>query len=165
MVKLYHFKPEDLSFLNYHLDAVQADFTASAASSLEKIRERNDTGDFNAFPVTVFENENQAGFFVLDFGNDKLELTENPKSVLARSFSVNPGFQGKGIGTSAMKLIPEFLKNNGFAETEEIVLAVNNKNTSAYQLYIKAGYEDYGKTRPWKSGFQHLLSMKIKSQK
>jgi len=162
MIHLQNFKSGDLPFLNYELDEIQAGFTSSADSALQKIKERNDKGDFEAFPVTIFMKEIPVGFFVLDFGNDRLGLTENPKSVLLRSLSINPKFQGKGIGTISMKNIPEFIENY-FPEKaiEEIVLAVNNKNTGAYKTYLKAGYKDFGKTRPWKNGFQHFLSLKI----
>jgi len=159
MIILKLYKPEDLEHLNYVLDETQRSFTSSAELALQKIDERSDN---LAFPVTVYHENTPVGFFVLDFGNDKMELTDNPKSVLVRSLSINPSFQGKGIGTEAMMQIPDFLKTH-FDEkkTTEIVLAVNFKNTSAYQLYLKAGYEDNGNTRPWKDGFQYLLSLKL----
>ncbi|MBB4807894.1 RimJ/RimL family protein N-acetyltransferase [Chryseobacterium defluvii] len=159
MTSLRLYRPEDLPSLSYTLDEVQSSFTALSQFALEKIYERSDG---LAFPITILYENVPAGFFVLDFGDDKLELTDNSKSALVRSLSVNPHFQGKGIGTEAMRQIPGFLKAYfPDRQTEEVVLAVNFKNTSAYRLYLKAGYQDHGKTRVWKDSFQHLLSMKL----
>lgn len=165
MTTLHFFKNEDVDKLNYVLDEVQQNFTASASQALYRIKQRNEIGDFEAFPITILYENAVVGFFVLDFGSDKFELTENLESVLIRSLSINPIFQGKGIGVSAMKQIPKFLNQN-FPQRniQEIVLAVNNANTSAYQLYCKVGYSDTGKTKKWKDGFQHFLSMKITTE-
>lgn len=101
MIHLEFFKPEDLSGVSYALDENQMRFTATAQQALQSISERDDN---DAFPVTIFYNDLPAGFFVLDFGKDKLEITDNENSTLLRSLSVNPGMQGKGIGKAAMKL-------------------------------------------------------------
>ena len=156
-VKLNFFRDEDLQHLNYTLDDVQKMFTVMPDFALEKIAEKNDG---KSFPITIFFEEKPVGFFVLDFGDDKFGLTENSNAVLLRALSLNPEFQRKGIAKKSFFLTDEFLKNN-FENCNEIVLAVNNKNQNAYQLYIKTGYLDEGKTRPFRDGFQHLLFKKI----
>lgn len=160
MTKLQPYLPENFESLNYDLDELQMQFTALVSLALERIEEKKLNGDFLAKPITILYDGNPAGFFVLDFGNDKLELTEKKSSVLVRSLSINPNFQGKGIGKEAMQLIPEFLAEH-YPETDEIVLAVNERNTSAYQLYLKAGYVFDGKTRIGRSGPQFLMSKKL----
>ncbi len=160
MTELKFYQPEDLTKLDYVLDEIQSQFTATAKQSLEKIEERNQKEDFFAYPVTIFHNEKIAGFFVLDFGKDKLELTKNSDSVLVRSLSVNPQFQGKGIGKSAMIEADRFIKEH-FKDCNEIVLAVNEKNTTAFQLYINTGYVYDGKMREGRSGPQFLMSKNI----
>lgn len=153
MTDLHFFKPEDFSGLQYSLDETQSLFTATALEALERIKERDDDW---AHPITIFHDRKPAGFFVLDFGEDKLDLTDNKNSVLLRSFSVNPQLQGKGIGKSAMLKLDDFVKEH-FRACDEIVLAVNEKNCSAYQLYLKAGYVFEGKTRVGRSGPQFLM--------
>ena len=96
----------------------------------------------------------------MDFGIDKLDLTENENSTLLRSLSINPEYQGKGIGKTAMIVLSDFVKEN-FPECDEVVLAVNFNNKSAYDLYLKCGFKDEGKTREFKNGYQHLLSKRI----
>lgn len=157
MVRLEFFKESDFTELNYVLDENQLQYTSTVEKALDRIKERNDG---KAFAVTIFEDEKPAGFFVLDFGEDKLDLTDNEKSVLLRSFSINPGLQGKGIGKTAMHKVGDFVKEN-FPYCNEIVLAVNQKNVSAYHTYLKAGYLYDGKTRIGRSGPQYLMDKKL----
>lgn len=160
MTELKFYQSEDLSELDYILDDIQSQYTATAKQSLEKIEERNQKGDFFAYPITIFYQEKIAGSFVLDFGEDKFDLTENADSVLLRSLSINPDFQGKGIGKSAMTKADHFIREH-FTDCNEIVLAVNEKDTQAFQLYIKTGYEFEGKTREGRSGTQFLMFKKL----
>ncbi|MCU7618885.1 GNAT family N-acetyltransferase [Chryseobacterium sp. PBS4-4] len=160
MTELKFYQPENLSELDYVLDEIQSQFTATAKQSLEKIEERNLSGDFFAYPITIFHDEKIVGFFVLDFGEDKFDLTENQDSVLIRSLSVNPNFQGKGVGKSAMIEVDYYIKEH-FSDCNEIVLAVNEKNISAFQLYIATGYVYDGKMREGRSGSQFLMSKKL----
>jgi len=157
MVKLKFFEQKDFPGLTYTLDEQQAQYTATAEQALQKIEERSDT---LAFPITIFEDEDPVGFFVLDFGNDKLEFTDNHNSMLLRSFSINPKFQGKGIGKKAMIQVDEFIREN-FKECDEIVLAVNQNNISAYRLYLTVGYQYKGKERIGRSGPQYLMFKKL----
>lgn len=154
MVELQFYKKADFPFLNYFLDDVQRLYTALPCQALARIEERNDG---LAFPITIWENGKQVGFFVLDFGADKVELSDNQHSVLLRSFSVNPEFQGKGIGKRAMQQLEFFIHAN-FPDCNEVTLAVNKNNTSAYKLYLQQGFLDEGKTRMGRSGLQILMS-------
>ncbi|KPH13875.1 N-acetyltransferase [Chryseobacterium sp. ERMR1:04] len=157
MINLHFFKREDLSEVSYTLDEIQLRYTSTAEFALNRIKERNTNLEF---PITIFEDEKAAGFFILDFGEDKLDLTDNPNSTLLRSLSINPKLQGKGIGKASMIQIDDFVREN-FKNCDEIVLAVNENNTSAYDLYIKVGYQFDGKTRMGRSGPQRLMYKKI----
>ncbi|MBB6372342.1 GNAT family N-acetyltransferase [Chryseobacterium shigense] len=157
MVSLRFFKDLDFGELNYSLNENQLQYTSMVEKALKRIEERNDGKEF---PVTIFKDEKPAGFFVLDFGEDKLDLTENEESVLLRSLSINPCLQGKGIGNTAMQKVDSFVREN-FPDCSEIVLAVNQKNISAYHIYLKAGYLYDGKTRIGRSGPQYLMHKKI----
>ncbi|MBV8326312.1 GNAT family N-acetyltransferase [Chryseobacterium sp.] len=157
MIYLKLFNPEDLPAISYDLDENQSRFTASVAKALKMIRERD---DHFAFPVTIFDGQQAAGFFILDFGDDKLELTDNKNAVLIRSLSVNPEMQGKGIGKAAMMKVDDFVREH-FKDCNEIVLAVNQKNEAAYHIYREAGYSYEGKTRIGRSGLQYLMDKKL----
>ncbi|WP_294302822.1 N-acetyltransferase [uncultured Chryseobacterium sp.] len=157
MVKLQFFKTEDFAGVNYTLDETQLQYTSSAANALKRINDRNAGLEF---PVTIFDTEIPVGFFTLDFGGDKMELTDNPNSVLLRSLSINPEMQGKGIGKAAMIRIDDFIREH-FRDCHEIVLAVNQNNVFAYRLYEKVGYRYEGKIRIGRSGPQYLMSKYI----
>lgn len=160
MVSLQFYNFTHFADLNYTLDEVQIQFTAEVPNALQRIEQRSLKGDRNARPVTIFSDDVPAGFFVLDFGSDKIELTDNPNAVLLRSLSINPEFQGNGIGKIAMKLLPDFVKKY-FPETTEIVLAVNENNASACNLYKLCGYIFTDKTRAGRSGTQLLMQKYI----
>ncbi|WP_343681312.1 GNAT family N-acetyltransferase [Chryseobacterium arthrosphaerae] len=157
MIHLKFFIPEHLAGVSYVLDENQMRFTATAQQALQNISERDDS---DAFPITIFEDDIPAGFFVLDFGKDKLDLTDNQDSVLIRSLSVNPQMQGRGIGKLAMMKVDEFVREH-FKNCNELVLAVNQKNDSAYHIYLQAGYIYDGKTRIGRSGPQYLMHKKL----
>jgi len=157
MVHLKFYEQKDFPGVNYTLDENQLQYTATAEHALQRIEEREDT---LAFPITILKDEDPCGFFVLDFGDDKLELTDNKDAMLLRSFSINPEMQGKGIGKQAMIQLDEFVREN-FKDCDEIVLAVNQNNASAYHLYLRTGYRDDGKTRIGRSGPQHILYKKL----
>ena len=157
MVELKFFEPENLPELNYQLDEIQAQYSSLPKQALERIEVRNQNDDFFAYPITVFYDEKIAGFCVLDFGNDKFEMTDNENSVLLRSLSINPDFQGKGIGKSVMILLDDFVKEH-FKDCNEIVLSVNERNDFAFQIYLKQHYIYDGKKTAGRSGPQFVMS-------
>lgn len=160
MVELKFFEPENLSELDYQLDEIQAQYSSLPKQALERIEARNQNDDFFAYPVTVFYDEKIAGFCVLDFGNDKFEMTENKDSVLLRSLSINPDFQGKGVGKSVMMIIDDFIKEH-FKDCNEIVLSVNERNDFAFQIYLKQHYIYDGKKIAGRSGPQFVMSKNL----
>ncbi|TNH03396.1 GNAT family N-acetyltransferase [Testudinibacter sp. TR-2022] len=97
--------------------------------------------------VSILKNRQVVGFFILDRGVDKLEFTHNPQSILLRSFSVNPHYQGQGIAKTVMQpgLLEPFISQQLSPSCNEIVLAVNPANQHAYQLYLKCGFCEVGK--------------------
>ncbi|GAA5095450.1 GNAT family N-acetyltransferase [Chryseobacterium ginsengisoli] len=157
MISLKFFTQKDFPELNYPLSELQLQYTSSSEFALNRIAKRNTDLEF---PVTIFKDEKPVGFFTLDFGEDKLDITDNSNSTLLRSLSINPAFQGKGIGKLAMIEIDGFVREN-FQNCEEIVLAVNQNNISAYELYLKTGYLYEGKTRIGRSGPQFLMVKKL----
>lgn len=145
------------SLLSYSLPENQINFTALPEQVFERLGNRTDN---LANAITILLDEEPIGFFVLDYGEDKMELTTNEASLLVRSLSINPIYQGKGYGKIAMLLMDDFVKEY-YPTVNELVLAVNFKNNSAYNLYVNVGYVDDGNVREIIKGSQHLLSKKI----
>ncbi|WP_291077418.1 MULTISPECIES: GNAT family N-acetyltransferase [unclassified Empedobacter] len=156
-IQLKHTETKHHDALLYNLPEDQIPFTALPSETFERLKLRTDG---HAKPITILLDEVPIGFFVLDYGDDKLEMTNNTNSLLLRSLSINPEFQGKGYGKISMNLMDDFVKDN-FPTIDELVLAVNFNNKSAYDLYLKVGYIDDGSQREWFNGMQHLLKKKI----
>ncbi len=162
MIKLRKYTPADFDALNsYRLDDAQAQFTADIDYC---INERKDLADDNKTLVVIVFDDVPVGFFVLDVGVEKFTLTDNANAVLVRSLSVNPSYQGKGIGTQAMALVPDFLRAH-LPNVDEIVLSVNCKNLTAYHTYLKAGYLYTGEKIDGPMGQQRVLHMTMNDEK
>ncbi|MEG0697569.1 MAG: GNAT family N-acetyltransferase, partial [Algoriella sp.] len=114
----YTEKQDYISLLNYTLPEDQINFTALPEQTFQRLEERTDN---HAKPITILLDDEPIGFFVLDYGEDKLDLTKNENSLLLRSLSINPAFQGKGFGKIAMNLVDDFVKEN-FPTINELVL-------------------------------------------
>ena len=76
--------------------------------------------------------------------------------MLFRSLSLNPDYQRKGIGKQTILSVDDYVKIH-FPKADELVLGVNVENLNTYQLYLKCGYVDEGKTNKGFHGDQHIL--------
>lgn len=148
-----HFFP-----LDYQLDEEQSQFTTSIDYC---INQRRDSEDPEKFIVTILLEETPIGFFILDKGNDRMELTDNAKSLLIRSYSINPEYQGKGYGKHIMQSVENYVREQYKDRIEELILSVNIQNERAYHIYLKAGFEDTGRQITGIRGTQYVLSKKI----
>ncbi|RYD96954.1 MAG: GNAT family N-acetyltransferase [Sphingobacteriales bacterium] len=129
----------------YQLPPEQTLFTALPEKVFERIAARNALGDFSAVPISILLQDEAIGLFVLDSGPDLDLWTANRNAVFLRSFSINPAFQGKGIGTLVMQRLPEFIASHlPELYINEIVLGVNRENKTAQKLYHRIGFNEYG---------------------
>ena len=145
-IQLKHYEDSHTeSLLSYQLPAEQTPFTALPETVFKRIKTRNAQGVFTAIPVSILSQDRAIGLFVLDSGPDLDLWTENTHAVFLRSLSVNPAFQGQGIGTMAMQSLPEFIARHiPELSINEIVLGVNRENKRAQKLYNKIGFKEYG---------------------
>lgn len=157
MLSLIPYTSSHFTSLSYQLNEEQAQFTTSIDDC---INQRKDLDDSDKSIIVIQLDEIPIGFFILDKGIDRLQLTENPKSLLMRSYSINPEYQGKGYGKKVMQLLTDYIKQHDDL-IEELVLSVNLKNQHAYHVYLKSGFEDTGKKITGIKGLQYILSKKI----
>ncbi len=154
MIKIVAYQPEHFTALtSYMLDEQQSQFSQIPLQVLNNsdIMEKKER-----FQYTILFQDQPAGFFSLDFSSDRLEYSPETNTVLLRSLSVNPRFQGKGIAKAAMLQLPFFVKIN-FPSIVKIVFGVNAKNENAYQLYLKTGYVDSGHIYNGIKGTQRIM--------
>ena len=138
---------------SYDLDESQSEFTVSVYESIVVRKVESISGKYS---ITIMLEEKPIGYFVLDFTDDKFNYTNCQDAVLLRSLSLNPDFQGKGLGKASMLLTDEFVQTH-FPEIKKIVLSVNFRNLSAYQLYQKTGYIDTGRIFEGIRGPQRIM--------
>lgn len=157
MVQLDTYKDADYNALNYQLPEEQSQFTTSIDDC---VNQRKDLEDPDKSIIVIRLDDTPIGFFILDKGTDRLQLTENPKSLLMRSYSINPEYQGNGYGKKVMELVDDYIREY-YTSVEEVVLSVNLKNEHAYQVYLKSGFEDKGKKIEGIKGLQYVLSKRL----
>ncbi len=148
-----HFAP-----LSYRLNEEQSKFTTSIDQC---INQRRDLEDPDKCIVSILADETPIGFFILDKGVDRMELTDNPKSLLIRSYSINPEYQGKGYGKYVMASVETYVRKQYNNSIDELVLSVNIQNERAYHIYLKAGFEYTGRQIDGIRGAQYVLSKTI----
>ena len=102
-----------------------------------------------------------AGFFKLDTAYSE-HYDFCPSDALGlRSFAVGSNFQGRGIGTGAVRTLLPYLQAN-YYRFNWIYLTVNLLNPAARVCYLKGGFEDSGAQYLGGSrGPQHIMRAKI----
>ena len=110
--------------------------------------------------IVIVHNEKPVGFFVLHKTYRVKAYSSNPQAMLLTALSINRIHQGKGYAKEAMVLLKAFM-NEEFPYCNEVVLAVNLKNTSARQLYEKAGFHDTGRRKMGPSGEQAVMALRL----
>ncbi|MER2078922.1 GNAT family N-acetyltransferase [Psychrobacillus psychrotolerans] len=140
---------------NYPLSVEQLSFTGHPLELLER-------ANINASytPIIITEDDQVAGFFVLDTGEDKFHYTDIEESILLRGYSIHPDYQGKGIAQASMILLQSFVAKH-FPHVNRIVLGVNEANIAAQAVYIKSGFIDEGRRFNGRSGIQIAMSKRI----
>ncbi|RXT06499.1 GNAT family N-acetyltransferase [Ammoniphilus sp. CFH 90114] len=143
------------ALLSFTLPKEQVMFTALPEVLLQLARE-----DTTRIPIVILDQGRPVGMFALQSGPRVLEYTDNPRALLLTAFSINYNEQGKGYAKLALLSLPLFVIKN-FTEIDEIVLVVNGKNTTAQQLYLKAGFTDRGGRKMGEIGEQYVLHLPI----
>ncbi|KAB2459847.1 GNAT family N-acetyltransferase [Bacillus sp. CH126_4D] len=140
----------------FTLPSEQVQFTSDPGELLEKAKSDRTKNvivilDYNGVPV---------GLFALQTGDRVQEFTNNQDALLLTSFSVNHNRQRKGYAKKSLALLQEFVKRY-FPIKNEVVLAVNEKNIPAQNLYEKVGFQDKGFRRMGPIGQQIIMHLPI----
>lgn len=138
--------------LGFQLPAEQAQFTGLPEETLQDIQE-----DAGKDGVVIAHGERAVGFFILHTGEGISNFfPDYAGAVLLRAFLMDYACQGRGFAKAAMALLPDFVRCH-YPEARQIVLAVNERNTAASQLYLRAGFQDHGLRRSGSKGPQLIL--------
>lgn len=143
------------SLENYPLSEEHLSFTGHPLELLERAQV-----NVTYTPIIITEDDQVAGFFVLDTGADKFHYTDIPESILLRGYSIHPAYQGRGIAQKSMKLLQTFVAKH-FSDINRIVLGVNEANKAAQTVYAKSGFIDEGRRFNGRSGIQIAMSLSL----
>ncbi|WP_141521784.1 GNAT family N-acetyltransferase [Bacillus cereus] len=140
----------------FTLPSEQVQFTSDPSALLEKAKSDRTKNvivilDYNGVPV---------GLFALETGDRVKEFTDNEDALLLTSFSINHNRQRKGFAKKSLLLLEEFVKRY-FPIKNEVVLAVNERNIPAQNLYAKVGFQDKGFRRMGPIGQQIIMHLSI----
>lgn len=144
--------------VNYDLPSDQLEFTRLPQEIMELDAE-NPQKHF----IIIKARGIDAGFFELDESDDRKRYSDNPKALLLRGYSVNPEFQGRGIATGSIHVLPEFIRKE-FPDFNEVVLGVNARNIPAQHIYQRAGFEDTGRRLMRSKGEQIVMSLRVDAE-
>lgn len=109
----------------------------------------------------ILHDDKPVGIFNIDEGYSE-EYNFTPDKALGfRAFLIDHRMQGKGIGSKVLSQLKTYVSQL-YPERETLVLTVNCRNTSAYQLYLKYGFvSDNSLYHGGAAGPQHILIMDL----
>lgn len=116
-------------------------------------------------PFVLIADGTLVGFFHIDTA-----YAEEYQFALAgdyglRAFLVDHRHQGQGFGRQAMTHLP-LLMQAQYPDAKRLVLTVNCKNPTAYQLYRRYGFEDEGELyHGGAAGPQHILRQPLSTER
>ncbi|MGC3835237.1 GNAT family N-acetyltransferase [Moritella viscosa] len=132
----------------------QVKFAGTAEDFLES---GNDTIDLHIIKL----NDEVVGFFKIDVMYTLGDEFHVENGVGLRAFAIDFNQQGKGLGTSSVKALFPYLKEN-YSSYNFVYLTVNCKNPGARVCYLKGGFEDTGKQYlSGAAGPQYIMQGKI----
>ncbi|GAF66751.1 putative acetyltransferase [Bacillus sp. TS-2] len=153
-IQLSFYQKEHLEVLKkFQLPEEQVKFTALPEEMLN-ISE-------GQYRIVILSKGMPVGFFLLHSTERVKEYTTTYHAMLLTALSVDYKHQGQGFAKKAMAELREFVAEN-FEACEEIVLAVNHKNTPAQNLYKNVGFIDTGRRKLGKIGEQLIMELKIR---
>lgn len=77
------------------------------------------------------------------------DYSSNPRALLLVAFCINHSHQRKGYPEKGLRLLKYFVSDY-FNQINEVVLAVNENNMSAQNLYYKSGFKDTNRRKSGK---------------
>ncbi|AJH15045.1 GNAT family N-acetyltransferase [Myroides profundi] len=158
MITIQPYDPKYFDELtSYELDEQQATFALVPKNMLTNPEIMENT---MRTQYCILSHDTPVGLFSLDLSDDRLIYTENKDSILLRALSIMPNQQGKGIAKATMLLLPDLVREY-YPTVNKIVFGVSYENTLAYNLYLKTGYDDSGRTYQGIKGPQHCMTKSL----
>jgi ribosomal protein S18 acetylase RimI-like enzyme len=117
------------------------------------------TGDVQG--AAIFDGEVIAGFLVLKRGNAAPGWASVGAAVIS-ALRIDLRFQGLGIGTAALRQLPEWLSTH-WADVTSIMLSVDEENEAGRRSYAKAGWVDLGTRDKGRIGWVRYMKRDLRT--
>ena len=158
-VRLSASQPEHRAALEgLQLAPGQAEFTAHPADLLPEV-----SGQPRRLPVTILADDEPVGLFVLSVGEHRDQYLPagqtDPNGVALGALSVDARWQKKGVGTEALRRLPDFVPAH-FPEARHVLLVVNQRNPGARRVYERAGFSVV-RERLGRKGLQWVMTRSL----
>lgn len=108
----------------------------------------------------IKQREVIVGYFKLDTGYSSEQEFCPKEGIGLRGFAIDRKQQGKGLGTQASKLIPEYVKRH-YPEFNKVYLSVNCKNPAAKKCYLNSGFSAAGIQVEGPVGPQDIMVLEV----
>ncbi|WP_342709928.1 GNAT family N-acetyltransferase [Bradyrhizobium sp. B124] len=111
-------------------------------------------------PFSIVAGNKVVGFFVL---RERTAVPEwaPPDVITLHGLRVGPAYQSNGYGMAAMRLAVQWILTNRPC-VDHLMLAVNARNGTARNLYLKSGFRDTGATYLGPVGIQNILEYEMR---
>jgi len=136
--------------------AVRPDQLRFSGTVAESFADHADA-DFHA----ILQGDLPVGMFRIDRGYHAVHGFAEPSHLGLRTVIVDAASQGQGLGTAAMRALPEYLQIH-YPQARRLWLTVNLQNPAAIASYLKAGFQDTGAIWPHGgAGPQHIMRLML----
>ncbi len=119
--------------------------------------ETNDENELAGLAILV--EGDAVGFLLLKRAGPAPEWVPDDAAVIT-ALRVDAGHQGRGLGTAAMKLVPDWVRENWSGVTR-VVLSVDEENAWAIRSYLKAGWSDDGVRIRGRIGWERRMTLHL----
>lgn len=128
--------------------------TVDAAIALCESKDENELAG-----LAILVKADAAGFLLLKRAGSAPDWVPNDAAVIT-ALRVDAGHQGRGLGTAALRLVPDWVRGNWSAVTR-LVLSVDEENASATRSYLKAGWSDDGFRIRGRIGWERRMTLEL----
>ena len=139
--------------------AVHPDQLRFAGTVAEAFDSPQEGADFHA----MLMDDTPVGFFKIDRTYPVAHGFAEPGDLGLRTVIVDAARQGQGIGTAAMRALPDYLRAL-YPTARRLWLTVNLQNPAAIASYRKGGFQDTGAIWPHgNAGPQHIMRLALQN--
>jgi ribosomal protein S18 acetylase RimI-like enzyme len=138
------------------ISAAQTEFAGCGAKQLAAVE--NEASD-QLVGLAILDVQSVVGFLVLKRGA-ALPIWARVDAALISGMRIDSAHQGRGLGSAALVLLREWVKNH-WRDCVELLLTVDDENHGGIRAYQRAGFEEIGKPELGRIGLVRMMRMAL----